>query len=223
MKSLVRKFFYLAIPLILLSCTPGNAKATINNRLCDPPCWLNIQPGTTSVEEAVKSLELSSLVEPKTIKRTKANQYFPPDQIFFKLKGEGSGNLSIENGVVTSIELGEVSLPLKYIFEQYGEPEQVLILPYWEWDKKWYVVFLYPEQGILCEYIKKEPLLRKNVISINQGDIVSTLIYTKPSHFQTTVESIIFGNPADKSFDYNTITQKYKGYGDVKIIRPLGW
>ena len=220
-RSLGKTYLVLLLILVLVSCCkPDNEIAFLNDNSCNPPCWMRIEPGKSTAEEALNILKYSDLIDEPSIERILAKQYYPPDQIFFRFKGDGSGNLSITNEIISSIRVHKVELPISLAYEKYGIPDQLMILRYWEWEGKWYVTLLYPEKGIILRYIKKEMGLKENTILIEPNDIVSEIRFTFPDNMKSLIESIIFGGPEEKTFDYQSIVQEYRGYGEVKIIRP---
>jgi hypothetical protein len=114
------------------------------NSSCQPPCWQNITPGVTTIDEAISILE--KLPEIKITSKSE----FGVSWDFIQNKDEG-GTVGIsEDGIVRTIWLSSVSerkLLLKTIVASYNEPEYVK--PYDCREGMCVTALVYPDEGLI--------------------------------------------------------------------------
>ncbi len=116
---------------------------------CSSSCFMGIQPGVTTVEEAVAILKSHEWVEEVHSDRAKANDSY----VEWSWSGLQPSITSISNnpylfghnGIVTNINI-PLSLPMAEIWWLYGQPiTESACKPYY-CVGKWYF-FLYPQKG----------------------------------------------------------------------------
>lgn len=167
--------------------------------VCKPPCWQNITPGATTINEAVSILE--SMPEIKITYKAK-------DGIDWTFsKNEGGTLTATKEGIVDTIWIGSKSdqkLLLKSSVAAYNSPEYVK--PYDCRGDMCSAVLVYPDIGMLLDIFIK-----------NKGNTNNPRIDILPD---TVVERVYFILPGMENFqkipdfqDYDLL-MKWKGYGE---------
>lgn len=186
-------------PLMLLlvlgiSCNaPATATATatpkglitwwtlwLDQPVCKAPCWQNITPGKTSMEDAVEILENT-----QDIIITFKGKYGVSWQFSQIYSGAGDMRES-EDGIVSSIRLGnspDNELHFKTIVDEYGYPSFVEL-----YDcqlGKCSTILVYPDIGLLVDAYLKDNVEGVNPSQVTiQPDIIVSGVYFIPAGFE---------------------------------------
>lgn len=157
------------------------------NAICYPPCWQNITPGVTTVDEAVAILE--NLPEIKITSKSE----FGVSWDFVQNEDEG-GTLGVsEDGIVRMIWLASVTdrkLLLKTIVASYNEPDYVK--PYDCRQGMCITALVYPDVGMFLSVF-----VENTSSSSFQEDDPFPEIEVLP---ETVVNRVYFIEPGIKNF-----------------------
>lgn len=177
------------------------------NASCQPPCWHNITPGVTTIDEAISILEKSP-----EIKITSKSE-FGLSWDFVQNEDEG-GTLGIsEDGIVRMIWLASVSerkLLLKTIVATYQEPEYVK--PYDCRQGRCVTALVYPDVGMFLSVF----VANTGQTSLQEEENTFHEIEILP---ETVVDRVYFFEPGIKNFRSLLQLQEsepimgWKGYG----------
>ena len=157
-----KKYVYsLALIVIMVStgCTRAhsrNPSILLDDISCMPPCWENIVPGVTNLEETLTNLEkIQGISKGPFLKddiefvrdKQHIGLYFPKDV------DESFVSINFHDDVVTKIRFSPESITLGELVDLIGTPEEIFIVKnrhesFWIW-----VDLLYPSKGIIIEYI----------------------------------------------------------------------
>lgn len=139
---------------------PMQDSSLVSGIPCSPPCWQNIVPEKTSVEEAKMLLSTLTFVDPKTITRDSRVPKSYDDALRWRYQGatleRHGGLLYVQNGVVISFI---VHLPRCIAFGEIvssiGDPDLVRASRDPELPYAWYD-FYYPSMGLMIHgrYLK---------------------------------------------------------------------
>lgn len=176
------------------------------NPICHPPCWQNITPGVTTIDEAVSMLE--NLPETEITSKSE----FGVSWDFIQNEDEG-GTLGIsEDGIVRMIWLASVSdrkLLLKTIVTSYNEPEYVK--PYDCRQGMCVTALVYPDVGMFLSVFVENTSSN----SSQEGDPFPEIEILP----ETVINRVYFTEPGIKSFrnilqlQESELIMDWKGYG----------
>src|SRR5574340_661964 len=135
--------------MLLLSAP--RVSSIIQDENCSPPCWEQISPGITTRDEVKPLLEQISWVQRDSIQD--AYTVSPGDSIKWMgsfTSADSSGRIFFDNDIVTLIEINPKKNVLSFsdVIDEFGEPENILILRV-KGERSTVTVFLlYPTKGI---------------------------------------------------------------------------
>ena len=186
------------IPSVTPEFSPNWWTPWLAQPVCKPPCWENITPGVTTLNEAVSILE--KLPEIKITFKSK-------DGIDWKFNKDEGGTLTAnQDGIIDTIWIGSVSdrkLLLKRIVASYNEPKYVK--PHDCREGMCVTVLVYPDFGMLLDVFVKN----KGTISNPQIEIVPDTIIDRVYFIERGIEN--FQKIPDFQ-DYDLLME-WKGYG----------
>jgi hypothetical protein len=188
----------------IASAVPGSSinwwAVWLAQPVCMPPCWQNITPGVTTVDEAVSILDNTPEI------RIAAKSDKGVNWAFNQNENEG-GTLGIsQDGIVRMIWLGSMSdqkLFVKTIFASYNYPEYVK--PYDCREGMCSTALVYSDLGLLL-----------NVFIENTGKTNNPQIEILPD---TVVNRVYFIEPGIENFrnlfeiQENDLLMDWKGFG----------
>jgi len=191
------------------------------NNGCQLPCWWGIVPGETTWDVAEQFLELfdsniSFASNPGII------NYSPeiplPSQIFNAVSTLPiySVRNGVVHGILTDVAVGDKTPPgylsayiLSTFLATYGQPAEIRLFtyraPFEENDLPFFVLLIYPEQGIIAMYDDNGQLLGDVVQGCPQKNLTS-LLKLWASDSDLTVEQIIEGSSALRR-DYRSLEE----------------
>lgn len=169
--------------------------------VCKPPCWQNITPGLTTMEEAVSILENSPEI------KIKFQDKYGIDWRFNQNKDEGGVITTTPDGIVYTIRIGSVSerkLFVKTIVASYGHPEYVK--PYDCREGMCATILVYPDVGIFLDVFIKNT----GTISIPQIEIRPDTPVYRVYFFEQGIENF----QRIPTFQNYELLMEWKGYGE---------
>jgi hypothetical protein len=189
------------LPSATLETSSNWWTAWLAQQICKPPCWQNITPGVTTIQEAESILENSPQIKIKFQSKDGI------DWTFIKNKDESGTLKATEDGIVRVIWLGSASdrkLLLKPIVSSYGSPEYVH--PDDCREGKCVTDLVYPKMGMFLSVF----ITNKGSIDNPQFEILS----------DTVVDRVYFVEPGIEKFQgfYGSLEpdllMPWKGYGE---------
>jgi hypothetical protein len=148
--------FAFMMMLFLSSCLSNKAPELLTDAQCEPPCWFDIVPGSTTVAEALELLQ--SLPIPGEIKT--AEPLYSPSSPRYSIWWNPEGRNSIYNVLllfldekVLAIRIGinPRQLPLENAIEIYGDPEHYKAIDTQTGYNNLRVNLYFPSKGIWME------------------------------------------------------------------------
>ncbi|RQV98405.1 hypothetical protein EH221_01990 [bacterium] len=130
MKKSLLFLIVLVLCISLTSCKPKmNLEDILSNATCDPPCWLGMTPGETTVEEAHQQLAAQAgVINQERIFDISATEAYP-EMIGFEVHfSESQSYLYFENGRLSliEIEVDDGKMEVENGVGLYGTPEEVI-------------------------------------------------------------------------------------------------
>ncbi len=167
---------------------------------CQAPCWQNITPGMTTMEEALSIFENT----PEIAVTHKSEDGI--DFVFDPTKPDSGTISASQNGVVYVIHLGnsyDKNLYLEIVVDSYGFPNYVK--PYDCREGMCSTALIYPNIGLLLTvFIEDKGEVNNPRIEIVPGTIVTGVYFFEPGleHFKKLLV-----------FQENDLLMEWKGYG----------
>lgn len=143
--------FLLALVFFITSCIPSSEQtSSITRNSCSPPCWLGIDPGKTTRDEATKLLASIPDVNESSIENTSTVE--PNDSVKWSWNSEAadfSGRIFSQGDLSTLITIApkEKMLQFKDVIYKLGEPERILIFRTKGEQAIISIYILYPTKG----------------------------------------------------------------------------
>ncbi len=148
MKKKIRYFIIGLLLFILTACQP-EIKPILEDSPCTPPCWYNLTPRITTLQESLQIIENLKFVGDYA-KSGRESPYIIGDI------GKNHGfTINFEDDVIESIfitgsPLTGTTLRVKDAIKLYGEPDQVYIHRFRTGDVEGYLInLLYPDKGLV--------------------------------------------------------------------------
>jgi hypothetical protein len=189
---------------LLLSCLLAvaiqagcQAKKSIllEETLCEPPCWQNIQPGVTSSEDVVKILRETKILAstPSAVPRKIDDMRSDSSWIFIDSLSEESGRITYFNDRVAYIRFHvNNNLRIGKMIDFYGEPELLSVISGWN-DSRWLEVrWIYPTQGVLITHFEHNWRPKGNYANITPDLPVYEVYYFDPNLYEILVKTVFF-------------------------------
>ena len=185
------------------SVTPGTPPnwwtSWLAHPVCKPPCWENITPGATTIDEAVSFLQYSP--EFTNI----SNSKYGVSWVFRQNKNEGGTLGASQDGIVDVIWIGSVSdqkLLVKTIATSYQYPK--FVKPNDCREGMCEALLIYPDLGMfLSIYVENT-----GTISMPQFEILPDAGVDRVYFFKAGMESF-----EQLSFQDYDLLMEWKGYG----------
>jgi len=189
----------LLIILIAIGCTrphERNRSILLDDTSCEPPCWENITPGVTNIEDALSNLEkINGISEgpffQEDIDHVKEKQkigwYFPTDI------EESFGIIHFQNNLVSIMRFTPESITIGELVDLIGDPEEIFIVKNrhestWIWFD-----LLYPSKGIIIEYINFSFCCDDTGFFDLENDIEPTNVYYfDPILYEELLDDVVF-------------------------------
>jgi len=192
-----------ALPAASATTTPEHSinwwTSWLNNPVCSPPCWHNITPGLTTMDEAISILENT----PDLIITFKSDDGI--DWVFRQNEDEGGTLSTSPNGIVAwLVNTSDGTLHLETIIAFHNYPKYVK--PYDCRDGMCSTALIYPDLGMFLSVF----LQNKGVDNDSPRlEILSN----------TIVDRVYFIEPGEESFlnlyhfSESELLMDWKGYG----------
>jgi hypothetical protein len=191
------KFLFIAIAIFLLSAcqTTQEVRPVLQDSSCAPPCWYQIIPGISTIEDVKLALGSISIVDPKTIQwNNQLSQLTPRVTANFKDDPKAIVYIYFFEGKVAFIEfLGSNGYTFGEAAELLGEPEFIAAIRSSGAMQEWPFPFrsdsslvrvraILPDKGIAYGYDISIP--EQNFQSkITPNMELSHLYFFYPAHF----------------------------------------
>ena len=163
--------------------------------LCEPPCWQNIQPGISSSKDVLKTLRETRLLAstPSVVPRKIDDVRSDSSWIFIDSLSEESGRITYFNDRVAYIQFHvNNTITIGKMIDFYGEPEFISVITGWE-DSRWLrICWIYPSQGIILTHFDHNWRPKENYASITPDLPVYDVYYFDPNLYDTLVETVFF-------------------------------
>lgn len=220
------KLFYGWILLVALTSCKSTHPTIFINQVCSPPCWENIQPGTTPKQDAFELLSRVSLIDKETITFRGGPTLIFDDELFFGFKsGDGKGIIYILDGKVADISFsGNLGITLGEVFEKLGEPEYVVNIPVYggpplQGTMRSGIQLINSKVGYGLIYFTEDlPTNRQNKII---PEITPTVItYFDPRIFDKFVDAGLFSFRQLNGADTRFYMKPWSGYGEINQKYP---
>jgi hypothetical protein len=187
-------FACLLAAAILAGCQ-AKKSILLEETLCKPPCWQNIQPGVSSSEDVLKILRETRLLAstssdvPRKIDDVRSDSSW----IFIDSLSEESGRITYFNDRVAYIRFHvNNNLRIGKMIDFYGEPKLLSVISGWN-DSRWLEVrWIYPTRGILITHFDHNWRPEGNYASITPDLPVYDVYYFDPDLYDTLVETVFF-------------------------------
>ncbi len=172
---------FLALFIFITSCKPKELKGKtlediLSNTSCNPPCWMGMTPGVTTIEETHQQLAAdSNLIDQDSI-----FDYVPTEVYLAKIgwqaqDSEVSGTLYYKTELLDHIYIraDEGKMNLGNGIELYGIPEKVIFersqckINFGD-SLCIRVILHYPEKGLQLSYVQRDGGNDKLIIDPNQ-------------------------------------------------------
>ena len=163
---------------------------------CNPPCWENITPGVTSLEDTMSNLEkINGISEGPFLQddidhvkeKQKIGWYFPKDI------EESFGIVYFQNDIVSRMRFTPGSITIGELVDLIGDPEKIFIVKNrhestWIWFD-----LLYPSKGIIIEYIDFSYCCDDTGFFDLKNDIEPTNVYYfDPMFYDEMIDDVVF-------------------------------
>lgn len=182
------------------------------NPICSLPCWINITPGITHSDEAVKILQETAYIDKGSIKQSGTDDF---GGCTWNWKVSGRRTLPMlgwQNGVVREISLGlTFNFTLDEVLNEFGPPEAVGFIEGGTPENWYWVVdMFYPQTGIQLK------VYTPNFSSVIEPSTeVGVVVLFSPSSLENRVSELF---PDSSSGSMYRIYRSWKGYGDIKQL-----
>jgi hypothetical protein len=220
MRRPTRKLLFacLLAAAILAGCQ-AKKSILLEDTLCEPPCWQNIQPGVSSSEYALRALrETPFLASTPSVAPIQIDDVRSYDSWTFQENiRETSGRITFFNNRVAYIRFHvNNNLRINEMITYYGEPELFSAISGWN-DSRWLEVgWIYPTRGVLITHFDHNWRPRGNYASITPDLPVYDVYYFDPNLFDTLVETVFFSTAKQEVIKKSI--QPWAGYGLVPYI-----
>ncbi len=191
--------FWTFIFFLLIGCSQNLMDADlIGNENCYPPCWEGIRPGVSKQSEVVEKLN-----DLEASGNGRLNLL--PEGITWESYDGKTYSLTVNNQLVTRIELEVKATTMRELLSQFGEPSHLLVD---DIQKDAYSLLLfYPEEGLVFR-----TAANRSILEIKPNMIVIAASFLTPAEFSDFLFAF-YGNKYD-----NVILEgikEWKGYGEI--------
>ncbi len=222
----MKKLLIIILCCFLLTACSGQKSSVLDDTTCDAPCWREIIPGRTSLDESLKYILGMTDVAKDSVKLTDGNYGFWQNGILWSFDHviENSGELFFNSDEVIFLKVSIAKnqiVSLSEVFSKYGEPDLV-----------------YSTYGILETMMKSISLIYSNgiCVELRTQNINPTRVEPNSDIYYTTIvstieiKSISFFDPNLSSNVISTscywpieekYIQKWNGFGKYFVFPGL--
>ncbi len=205
------------ILLMITSCVKGYS-TVLKDTSCNHPCWMNIHPGVTTVDDAIQILEDTADVHfPQSFSETdfqSEDGHF--SWLFSRKVIETSGSIHFQDDLVTKIEFVTEKIQLGDLVEKLGDPDEFLAVSGWA-ETKWLNVYLlYPSNGVIITYFNPNIIrTSKGKFDLTEDLKVFSILYFDPEIFDDVlIADVLNRSIGDNESLINNI-QDWQGFGQI--------
>jgi hypothetical protein len=209
--------------LFLLSACQLKQSAVFSSQ-CSAPCWRNIQPGKTSMQDAMKLVKSFPDVNAKTI-ATEGPYYIFNDWIDFSLSSGENVNIYMLDNVVAQIyfSIPKGSITFGKCVEVFGSPEYAMQVPTlgpgepFSLDAPhiWFDA-IKPSRGVVYGYDTFNAWTGPTFNLTSDAKVVE-LEFFDPQKYHQLLPNLI---SLDPSSEIENSLHPWKGYGDINQLYP---
>ena len=181
-------FLVLTLPLFwLIGCNSESVEMEPNflgGASCAPPCWQQIVPGESGVEEALNALSDPNVVKEGTLVNRTSNEYS------FQLQTGGSGNIGVQNEIVRYIRLHvrqDFDITIEEVVTALGAPDSVYVqsnIPEEGGPTSYVIELLYPQKGVYARVLCNPPDGSSQVpgqgVTLDPRSQIQLLVFSAP-------------------------------------------
>jgi len=214
--------------LVLLLLTPMISSCTksystiLEDATCRPPCWKNIHPGITKVDDAVHILEdMEEVHFPPSFYETDFNKGEGFFTLLFNARVyEFSGMIYFHDNLVTKIEFDTEKITLGDIVDKLGNPEQFLAVSGWA-DTKWLNIYLIYPNGVIVTFFKSNIMwVEKGLFDLKDNMKVFSILYFDPELYNEVLKTDVLNRSVyDNAILIDNI-QEWHGFGLIEYYDP---
>ena len=204
MKKKIR-YFILGLLLFFLTACQSEINPILEDSPCAPPCWYNLTPRITTLQESLQIIENLKFVGDYAL-TGRESQY-----ILGRIGKKYDLNILFEDNVIKAILINGspvfgTSLRVKQAIKIYGEPDQVYIHKFSAGDTHGYLInLLYPEKGL---FITSQDGGLSGFLDIKPNDRVYEIIFVDPdSYYEIVIHEV----------------EKYEVYQDSNLLLWKGY
>jgi hypothetical protein len=225
-KSIMLAGVVLGLLTMLISSCSKSSITILSAPTCSPPCWQNITPGKSSVEETKALLGDIALVDKNSIVvRGKPWDIFD-EVIYFKLRSRGiTADIYFLEGKVSMIVFsGDLDITLGKVVVEYGEPEYIANVPLYggmplAGTFSYGITAFESEQGLAFAYDTRD-LPKKLKTEITPDIRITLFFYFDPGVFSKLLESGLFFRLQNGGIDAQKSLMPWTGYGNIEEKYP---
>lgn len=219
---LCRILILMVLAVFLFSCKKSNQmiSSVIVDTSCFPPCWENITPGKTTIEETNTLLKSVQWINTDSIKNERIwNDYESISWSGGRDAGDYSGDIYFDNttAVLISIAPNTGVLKLSDIIKKLGEPENVIIV-YKSGERSILAIYiLYPSKGyIFLDYYYTSNVESKVSAQVMSDENIKSVWYFE----QNEMNKYLTNGPIDLIPNdlLKEGIQKWNGYGEYGFV-----
>jgi hypothetical protein len=217
MKKLIT-FAFIGLAICNLVACRSMVSAILQDKSCSPPCWNQITPGQTSIQEISSKLVSIQGVDSKSIKPKSilnAN-----DGISFKFLPylrEDAGELYSREGIIETISFGikQGKISLSDALQEWGPPDQYISLYYSKVERPYLATsIIYTKRGIILDTTRD--MSAKDVPKFEGNFPIQSVWYTDPAMTITPLTNGLLDNI--KMQDVSAGLKPWSGFGVIDYI-----
>ena len=195
MRRLIWKLLFCCLAATILGGCQAKKSILLEDTLCEPPCWQNIMPGSSSREEVyqiVSGLSFIHTAPLATPKRNDNSRSYDSWNFQENIRERG-GRITYSNNIVAYMEFSESgNIRIGKMIDFYGKPKFISIITGWE-DSRWLeVMWIYPTRGIVIIHFNHNWRPQGDYANITPDLPVNDVYYFDPDLYDTLVETVFY-------------------------------
>ena len=217
MKKLIT-FTLIGLALCNLVACRTMVSTIFQDNSCSAPCWNQITPGQTSIQEISSKLAKIQGVDSKSIKSKSILN--SNDGISFKFLPylrEDAGELYSRGGIIETISFGikKGKLSLSDALQQWGPPDRYISLYYSKAERPYLATsIIYTSRGIILS--TTQDMSAKDVPKFESYFPIQSIWYTDPAMTITPLSNGLLNNI--KMQDVSAGLKPWSGFGVIDYI-----
>lgn len=199
---------------LLCSCNP---EPQLTNNIaaspCNPPCWQNITPGESTIEDVQNRIPFIDIKHVVWIGSfDKYSEY-----VWWNFTNPSQyGWIGFNGNVVGDIQIsGNINLNLEQAVSKYGTPAKYVYGLYSDGDLFFVKVsILYPEKGLIISFRNKNT----RIVEILSNQEIDLLIFVDPKSYEDYLITIL--RPIIYEEDFKERSRIWNGYTTIETGYP---